>query len=239
MNELTDIFTSYLQNGEFSLFVLLISFAGGVISSLSPCTLGILPIVTGYVIGYDNERKSFYTFIQMLSFVLGLSVILTAIGIICALSGKVFIAIGGNYWVLFMASLIMILGLNLVGVVEIPIPVIIKKMPKTKGKSLFIYPFILGVFFALASTPCSTPILAGIMSFATLSQNIMYSALLLLAFSLGQGVIIILAGIFSSLIKNMKSINKYSGLLMKAAGGLLILSSLFIFYKIFSPFIFK
>ena len=143
MNELTDIFTSYLQNGDFSLFVLLISFAGGVISSLSPCTLGILPIVTGYVIGYDNERKSFYTFIQMLSFVLGLSVILTAIGIICALSGKVFIAIGGNYWVLFMASLIMILGLNLVGVVEIPIPVIIKKMPKTKGKSLFIYPFIL------------------------------------------------------------------------------------------------
>ena len=169
MNELINIFTQNIQNGEFSFLVLIISFLGGIIASISPCTLGILPIIIGYVGGYDKEKNSLHTFIQMTSFVLGLSVILTVIGIICAVGGRVFVSIGGNYWVLFMGSLIMIFGLNLLGIIEIPIPVIIKKMPKTKGKSLFIYPFILGVFFALAATPCSTPILAGIMSFATLS----------------------------------------------------------------------
>ena len=202
MNELINIFTQNIQNGEFSFLVLIISFLGGIIASISPCTLGILPIIIGYVGGYDKEKNSLHTFIQMTSFVLGLSVILTVIGIICAVGGRVFVSIGGNYWVLFMGSLIMIFGLNLLGIIEIPIPVIIKKMPKTKGKSLFIYPFILGVFFALAATPCSTPILAGIMSFATLSQNMLYAALMLLAFSFGQGIIIILTGLFTSLIKN-------------------------------------
>lgn len=236
MNELINIFTQNIQNGEFSFLVLIISFLGGIIASISPCTLGILPIIIGYVGGYDKEKNSFHTFIQMTSFVLGLSIILTVIGIICAVGGRVFVSIGGNYWVLFMGSLIMIFGLNLLGIIEIPIPVIIKKMPKTKGKSLFIYPFILGVFFALAATPCSTPILAGIMSFATLSQNMLYAALMLLAFSFGQGIIIILTGLFTSLIKNLRSINKYSGLLMKLCGILLVLSSLFIFYKVFSPY---
>ena len=236
MNELINIFTQNIQNGEFSFLVLIISFLGGIIASISPCTLGILPIIIGYVGGYDKEKNSLHTFIQMTSFVLGLSVILTVIGIICAVGGRVFVSIGGNYWVLFMGSLIMIFGLNLLGIIEIPIPVIIKKMPKTKGKSLFIYPFILGVFFALAATPCSTPILAGIMSFATLSQNMLYAALMLLAFSFGQGIIIILTGLFTSLIKNLRSINKYSGFLMKLCGILLVVYSLFIFYKVFSPY---
>lgn len=126
MNELINIFTQNIQNGEFSFLVLIISFLGGIIASISPCTLGILPIIIGYVGGYDKEKNSLHTFIQMTSFVLGLSVILTVIGIICAVGGRVFVSIGGNYWVLFMGSLIMIFGLNLLGIIEIPIPVIIK-----------------------------------------------------------------------------------------------------------------
>ena len=52
MNELINIFTQNIQNGEFSFLVLIISFLGGIIASISPCTLGILPIIIGYVGGY-------------------------------------------------------------------------------------------------------------------------------------------------------------------------------------------
>lgn len=236
INEVIQNFQLYLQNGNFSFLLILASFLGGILASISPCTLGILPIIVGYIGGYDKEKNLFLTFIQLISFVLGLSIILTIIGIFCALSGKVFMNFGGEYWVLFMGSLIMIFGLNLLGIIEIWTPNFIKKMPKSKGLSLFIYPFILGIFFALAATPCSTPILASIMSFASLSSDILYASLLLLAFSLGQGVIIILAGIFTSFVKNIKSFNKYSEFLMKFCGILLILSSIYIFYKVFSPF---
>lgn len=237
MQELITQFTTQIQSGEVSYFLIIAAFLGGVLASLSPCTLGILPIIIGYVGGYDREKNPFKTLVQMFSFVLGLSVILSAIGIICALTGKVFMAIGGSYWILFMASLIMIFGLNLLGVVEIPIPHFVKQMPKSNSASLFVYPFIMGFLFALAATPCSTPILASIMSFATLSKDMAYAAFLLLAFSLGQGVIIILAGVFTSLIKNIRGINNYSGYLMKFCGILLILSAILLYIKVFSVFI--
>lgn len=235
MNEIIQGFAGQIQAGNFSLLLVLASFLGGIIASLSPCTLGILPIIIGYVGGYTKEKNA-ATFLQLLSFVLGLSVILTIIGIFCALTGRVFMAIGGQYWVLFMASLILIFGLNLLGAVEIPVPNFIKQMPKSQGASIFFYPFILGVLFALAATPCSTPILAAILSFATLSKDIAYASVLLLAFSLGQGVIIILAGLFTSFVKNAKGAFKFSEILMKICGALLILSAIFLYWKVFSPF---
>ncbi len=237
MNEILLNFTSELNKGNFSYLLLLASFLGGILASVSPCTLGILPIVVGYVGGVDKDKNHFHTFVRLLFFVLGLSTILTAVGIFCALTGKVFMAFGGSYWVIFMGSLILIMGLSLVGIVEIPPLNFVKKMPKSNGCGLIFYPFLLGILFALAATPCSTPILASIMGFATLSKDIAYAAILLFLFSLGQGLIIILTGVFTSFIKNIRGINQYSTILMKFCGVLLILSSFLIFYKVFSPFL--
>lgn len=236
MENFLQSFSTYVSTQQFSAFFLLISFLGGVVASLSPCTLGMLPIIVGYVGGY-SEEKSLKTAVQMFFFVLGLSLVLTVIGILCAIGGKVFVAAGGTYWVLIMASLILIFGLNLLGVLDIRIPMIVKQMPQNKNNNIFLYPMIIGAMFALASTPCSTPILAAIMSFAALSKNIAIAAVMLFLFSLGQGLIIILAGVFTSFLKNMKSFSKVSNILMKASGVLLILAALYIFYKAFSPYL--
>lgn len=236
MNEIIQNFILQIQMGQASYFLLPVAFLGGVIASISPCTLGILPIIIAYMGGVNKEKNNFINLLKLLSFVLGLSVILTAIGIICALSGRVFAAFGGDYFIVFMASLILIFGLNMLGLIEIPIPKFIKQMPKSNKNSIFAYPFILGVFFALAATPCSTPILASIMSFATLTKDILYASLLLLFFSLGQGIIIILAGVFASFVKNMHAVDKYSEFIIKFCGVLLILSAIFLFYQVFSQF---
>ncbi len=221
--------------GEFSVLLLLISFIGGVISSLSPCTLGILPIIMGYVLGY-SEKNTSKTFVQLVFFVLGLSFVMSIIGLISVLFGRVFTSLGGDYFILLIASLLMVLGLDLIGVLEINFPQLINKMPSSNTKSLFVYPFLTGSVFALASTPCSTPILIGIMSFAGLSKNVFYAVLLLFLFALGQGIIIILAGVFTSFLSKLKNFAKYSEIFLKFAGVLLILSSILIYYKIFSQF---
>ncbi len=242
MEEFIKELSMRIQTGEFSFLFLLIAFLGGVIASLSPCSLAVLPIIAAYVGGYgeteNNSKLSAHlkTFLQMLFFVLGLSVVLTIIGIVCALTGKVFASIGGQYWVLIIASLILVMGLNLIGILELQMPVIIKKMPKSNGQSLFLYPFIIGALFALAATPCSTPILAGIMGFATLSQNMVYAALMLFLFALGQGLIIILVGVSASFLKNMRKFSSASEILLKLSGIILILCSIFLYYKVFSRF---
>ena len=190
-----------------------LSFIGGLIASVSPCSLSMLPLIIGYVGGY-SKNTPLKTFIQMLFFVLGTAVVFSVIGIICAVTGKVFVTFAGGYFGLIIASLIMIMGLKLFGILDFELPILIKEIPQNKGTNNFLYPFLLGIVFAFAGSPCSTPILAGIMAFASLSANIPQALLMLFLFSIGQGIIFIFAGIIVSKLKNMKSFYKFSDFLL-------------------------
>ena len=44
--------------GNKPLWAILIAFAGGVISSVSPCVLSVLPIMVGYIGGYSEDKTS-------------------------------------------------------------------------------------------------------------------------------------------------------------------------------------
>lgn len=235
MSSFIGTLTETIARGEFSLLLLVMSFFGGVVASLSPCVLALMPIIIGYVGGYSKEDSK-QTFVQLFSFVVGLSLVLSFIGVICALSGRVLSAFAGHYWVLVLASLIMIFGLNILGVVELYFEPIVKEFPKSTGNNLVVYPMIVGGAFALASTPCSTPILAAIMSVASLSENVWTSMSMLFMFSMGQGLIIILAGVFISSIKTSKKFKVFSEILMKLSGLLLVCAALYIYYRVFGKF---
>ena len=209
-----------------------LSFLGGLIASVSPCSLAMLPIIIGYVGGYSKD-KPLKTFIQMLFFVLGTSIVFTTIGIFCALTGKVFMSFAGGYFGIIIAGIILVMGLKLVGILDFEIPVFINKMPQNNGTNTYLYPIILGAVFALAGTPCSTPILAGIMAFASLSANIIQAIMMLFLFSLGQGLILIFAGFLTSHLKNWNGFYKFSDMLLKFSGILLIAAAIYLYYKIF------
>lgn len=235
MNEYLNMFTQgAAQSGHFGLIMLGISFLGGLLASVSPCSLAMLPIIIGYVGGYSKDSP-IKTLLQMLFFVFGSSLVFSTIGVICAVTGKVFISFAPTYFILLLASLLLVMGLNVVGALDFNMPVIIKQIPQSSGKNVVLYPILIGAVFALAGTPCSTPILAGIMAFASMSTNIMSAVLMLFMFSLGQGLILIIAGVFTSSLKGFKSFAYISEILLKLSGVLLILSSIYIFYKIFSP----
>lgn len=219
---------------HFNLIMLVVSFLGGLLASVSPCSLAMLPIIIGYVGGYSHESPV-KIFLQMLFFVFGSSLVFATIGIICAVTGKVFISVAPIYFILLLASLLMVMGLNIIGILDFDMPVIIKQIPQSSGKNMVLYPILIGAIFALAGTPCSTPVLAGIMAFASMSSNILFAVLMLFMFSLGQGLILVVAGVFTSSLKGLKNFAHISEILLKFSGVLLILSAFYIFYKIFSP----
>lgn len=227
---------SQASSGHFSLILLGISFLGGLLASVSPCSLAMLPIIIGYVGGYSDSSPA-KIFMQMLFFVFGSSLVFATIGVICAVTGKVFISFAPSYFILLLASLLMVMGLNIVGILDFNMPVLIKEIPQSSGKNVVLYPILIGAVFAIAGTPCSTPILAGIMAFASMSTNIMLAVLMLFMFSLGQGLILVIAGVFTSSLKGFKNFAHISEILLKFSGVLLILSAIYIFYKVFSPFV--
>ena len=212
------------------------SFIGGVLASISPCSLAMLPLIIGYVGGYSKETP-FRTFLQLSCFILGTAIVFTLIGIACALTGSVFASAMGGYFTVLVASLLLVMGLKLLGILDFETPTIIKAIPQNTTNSIFVYPVLLGITFALAGTPCSTPILAGIMAFAAMGKNIGLAIIMLFLFALGQGVILILAGLFTSSLKNMKSLAAFTETLLKISGGLLVLVACFLYWKTFAPLV--
>lgn len=235
MNNLTLFFQEQLASGNFSFFLFILAFLLGTITSLSPCNLAILPLIIGYVTGNTNKNRKILI-LQLAMFVLGLSLIFTVIGIISALTGMVFSSVLNPYWILFIASIILILGLNMIGLIEFNYPVLIKGFPKEITNHKYLSAFIVGTVFALAATPCSTPVLVSIMAAISLSKNLVLAALMLFAFALGQGLIIILAGLFTSFLTKLKKVNEYSQYFIKIAGSLFILFSIYLYIKMFKPF---
>ena len=232
MDNLAQLLTETSQTAWY--IMLAVSFAGGVLASISPCSLAMLPLIIGYVGGYSKETP-FRTFLQLCCFILGTAIVFTIIGIACALTGSVFASAMGGYFTVLIGSLLLVMGLKLLGFLDFETPTIIKAMPTNSTNSIFLYPVLLGITFALAGTPCSTPILAGIMAFAAIGKNIALAILMLFMFALGQGLILIIAGIFTSSLKNMKALARFTEILLKISGGLLIAVTIFLFWKTFTP----
>ncbi len=234
MDNILNIFNMYSSTGNVFIPLLLFSaFIAGILSSLSPCNLGLLPLIIAYIGGYSKEGNK-KLFVQMLSFSLGLSFVLSIIGVLCAFTGRAFSGVSSPILILVLASIFVLMGLNLVGILEINYPVLIKKIPQNKANGYFVFPFLIGCVFALASSPCATPILASLLALATVSKNMLLSLSLFFLFALGQCLVIILFALFTSVLKNAQKFARFSSILMKISGIILIGAGIYIYYKIFS-----
>ena len=201
----------------------------GIVSSLSPCSIAIIPIIIGFVGGFagNNIKKSiFYSF----SFVFGLAVTFTILGVVASLTGTLLGNIGG-FWKYILAAFAIVMGLQLLGILKFQIPT--PRMVKTNIKGP-LGAFLMGMLFGVASSPCATPILAVILAFVASKQNIVYGTSLLIVYALGNSILILLMGIFTGFTKsiiNSKGFTQFSEYSYKIFGVILILAGLLIYVK--------
>ena len=185
----------------FTFLGLGISFIAGVLASLSPCILPLIPITLG-IVGAVSASTKLRGFLISLSFVLGLSVIYTTLGIVSAffgiLLGTLFI---NPITYIVLAILFFLFSAISLGLISINLPFWSGCTYKVKG-SLFSV-FILGMISAFAFIPCNFPVLGPILSLISIKQNIVWGAIALFLFSLGQGTFLIVLGTFASLIQKL------------------------------------
>ncbi len=197
-------------------------FAGGVISSASPCVLAMIPLVIGYVGGYagGSQKKAIQ---YSLMFTLGLTITFTVLGIIAGTLGRLFGDIG-NFWNYVLPPVAILLGLYLLFSNKLTVSIGISQRFLPKRKAL-IGALLMGLFFGIVASPCATPVLAIILTFAAIQKDIAYSGGLLLAYALGHWVLVLGAGIstgFAQRVLESKGISNVSNYSKKMGGILLI-----------------
>lgn len=209
-----------LQLSHISAFSLAIIFLAGLLTSLTPCMLSMLPITVGYIGGYEAKGR-WQAAIQSSWFSLGLATTLAILGILAASLGRVYGQIGVGLPIV-VSAIAIIMGLNLLEVLPLSFPSLgatdwIKDDFPSGLRS-----YLLGLTFGLIASPCSTPVLATLLAWVAGKQNLVLGAGLLLAYTGGYVTPLIVAGTFTASIKKLLELRRWSSWINPASGILLI-----------------
>jgi cytochrome c-type biogenesis protein len=205
---------------ELSALAYVLVFLGGVLTSIGPCNLSMVPVVIGYVGGQQQltRGKGFWlsTF-----FTLGSSITFMLLGVLAALVGGFF---GAErkllYW--FVALVCFLLGLNLLRALKLRFDFLTRLQPRRVAITGLIGALLLGLIVGLAGSQCGTPVLVAILSLVMLKGKLAYGATLLFAYGLGRGVPIIAAGTFTGVIRALPAMERWTRWMEHSAGVVLI-----------------
>ena len=198
-----------------------IIFLMGLITSLTPCMLSMLPLSVAYIGGYDNKGK-FSSFIQSTYFALGLATTLAILGIFAALLGKVYGQIGTGLPI-FVSAIAIIMGLNLLEIIPLKLPNWdtsnwIKDNFPDSLKS-----YLLGLTFGLIASPCSTPVLITLLAYIANSKNLVLGTVFLVSYAIGYVFPLILAGTFTGTLKSFLNLRIITQWINPLSGGVLLI----------------
>ena len=210
---------------ERSAFTFLLVFLGGLITSISPCILSMVPLLVGYIGGYSEGSKA-RGFKLSFSFIVGMSLTFAIMGFVAAYFGRVFGQVG-TYWYYILAAVALVMGLQLLGVLTFNLPGL-KKIPLQKtgvGGSL-----LMGLLFGLVASPCATPVLAVIITYAALQAEPLYGSILLFVYGLGHGIPLLAAGTFTGMAKNLPKFSKYTQYISYFSGLVMVLAGLYLLF---------
>jgi cytochrome c-type biogenesis protein len=208
-------------------------FLGGIVSSASPCVLAMIPLIIGFVGGYaeGSQKKAIQ---YSLMFTLGLTITFTVLGVIAGALGRLFGDVGG-FWYYILPPVVILLGLYLFFADRVNINIGLPQRFLPKKRAL-LGAFLIGLFFGILASPCATPVLGVILTYAATKKQILYSGGLLLAYALGHWVLVLGAGIsagFAQKVLASKGIANFSSYSKKVGGILLIGVGIYLFILLF------
>jgi cytochrome c-type biogenesis protein len=197
-----------------------IIFLAGLVTSLTPCMLSMLPITIGYIGGYEAKSR-LQAAAQSTWFALGLATTLAGLGILAAVLGKVYGQIGIGLPIV-ISIIAILMGLNLLNALPIQFPAFDGLSLISKDLPTGLQSYLVGLTFGLVASPCSTPVLATILGWISTTQDPVLGGILLLAYTIGYAAPLILAGTFTASIKKLLELRRWSGWITPASGALLV-----------------
>jgi len=174
---------------------LLVFFGLGLLLAFAPCSLPMLPILAGLVVGSGASSRRGFALAG--SYVVAMALVYASMGVLAALLGANLQALLQQPWLLgSFAAIFVLLSLPMFGFFELQLPTALRDRlenasRKRSGGSL-IGAGVLGALSGLLVGPCMTAPLAGALLYIAQSGNALHGGLILFAMGLGIGVPLLL-----------------------------------------------
>lgn len=218
------------------------AFIAGLLSFISPCVLPLIPVYLGYlsgstISGTDAPPRS-YVFTHALLFVAGFTFVFVVVfgapfGFLGGALGKV-----ADYMVWVGGLVLIIFGLHIMGLINIPIFNMQKKMEYGYGQTpSYARSVIVGMTFAAGWTPCIGPLLGAILTLAIQGQNVGLAMFYLFVYSMGLAVpFLVTAWMLTAATNQLKKLNRHMGLIERVSGAFIILVGVMLLTGTFTYF---
>ena len=215
-----------LHSGSFWRAVL-VFFGAGLLLSLTPCVLPMLPILSSIIVGHKQAPVARARGMALAaSYALGMSLVYTLFGIAAGLAGEGLAAalqtpvvLGG------FALLLVFLSLSMFGFYDLQLPSAVTNRlagasQRLKGGS-FVGVFAMGGMSALIVSPCVAAPLAGALVYLSHSRDVWLGGAALFALAMGMSVPLLLVGASAGTLLPkagpwMEGVKRFFGVLLLA-----------------------
>ncbi|WP_434777357.1 protein-disulfide reductase DsbD [Neisseria sp. Ec49-e6-T10] len=190
------------QLNDASLLSNLLTFLlSGIALSFTACMYPLLPILSSIIVGSKEQLTKTKGFALSFTYVQGLALTYTLVGIIAGLTGALLtVWLQQPIVVISAAALMVILALAMFDVIQIQMPAKVQSYFTQKSQKLsggkISSVFAMGMFSALIIGPCVAPPLAIALGYIGQTKDAVLGGALLYAMALGMGIPLIILGTF-------------------------------------------
>ena len=207
-----------------------LAFGAGLLSFISPCCLPLYPSFLSYITGVSvkdlKEERGIMqrnAIFHTVFFILGFSVIFYAMGLSVSWIGGLFSA---NQQLIQQLGgiLVGVMGLIMLGILQ-PKWMMQEKRLQYQSKPVgYLGSTLVGITYAAGWTPCVGPILSAVLTLGVAQPD--QALIYITAYTLGFAIPFFLMAFF---VGRVKWILKYSNLMMKVGGGMMVLTGILLY----------